>query len=313
MRPPFLFRLFLDLLATSLLLIAFAYNGTGNLAHEIVGTVMFLLLIAHNVFNRRWYGTLGKGRPEARSLVTAAINLALLVTMISLLATSLIISQSVFSFLPIATTFTTRQIHTLVGYGTLLIASTHLGLHWSMIMGVVRIRLGIARPSKAGVLMLRASTGFIVACGVYGLVAVDVASKLAMEVPNGFGTYEIVTSALVLHHVAIAGLSISIAHYSLKALRACKGEVPLTLCHPASAELVQVRWSKEDMTVALRWSPMTDDGVLRKWPMTQTDGSQEFAGKVVKTDMTARSGYPPGDHGNVKFSQKAEIISASGP
>ena len=46
MRPLFLFRLFLDFLAVSLLLIAFAYNGTGNLAHEIAGTLMFLLLIA---------------------------------------------------------------------------------------------------------------------------------------------------------------------------------------------------------------------------------------------------------------------------
>ncbi|CAN7234833.1 DUF4405 domain-containing protein [Rhizobium sp. LjRoot98] len=221
MRPLFLFRLFLDFLAISLLLSAFAYNGTGNLTHEVAGTAMFLLLIAHNVFNRRWYGTLRKGHPEARSMVTAAINLSLLISMISLLATSLIISQSVFSFLQIATTFTARQIHTLVGYGTLLIASTHLGLHWSIIMGVVRSRLGIAPPSKAGVLMLRALTGFIVACGVYSLVAVDVASKLAMEMPSGFGTYEIATSALLLQHVSIVGLGVSIAHYSLKALQAC--------------------------------------------------------------------------------------------
>ena len=88
---------------------------------------MFLLLVAHNIFNRRWYGTITKGRHEPRGIVTKAINLSLLASMLTLLVTSVIISQTVFSFLPLNTTFTARQIHAMVAYLVLLIAAVHLG------------------------------------------------------------------------------------------------------------------------------------------------------------------------------------------
>ena len=60
MKLPFSLRLFLDLVAVSLLLVALAYDWLGNTAHEIIGTAMFALLVSHNIFNRRWYGTITK-------------------------------------------------------------------------------------------------------------------------------------------------------------------------------------------------------------------------------------------------------------
>ena len=85
------------------------------------------------------------------------INLSLLATMLSLLVTSVIISQTVFSFLPVATSFTARQAHTLVAYGALLIVALHLGLQWSMIMGLVRGRLGIEANNRLRAWVLRAA------------------------------------------------------------------------------------------------------------------------------------------------------------
>jgi hypothetical protein len=77
-RPLFLFRLFLDFLAVGLLLAALAYDWLGNAAHEVIGTVLFLLLIAHGIFNRRWYGTIAKGWGEPRRAVAKTITLSLL-------------------------------------------------------------------------------------------------------------------------------------------------------------------------------------------------------------------------------------------
>ena len=57
-------------------------------------------------------------------------------TMLALVVTSVIISQAVFSFLPLTSTPTSRQIHTLVAYLALLAVGAHLGLHGPMIMGV---------------------------------------------------------------------------------------------------------------------------------------------------------------------------------
>ena len=68
--------------------------------------------------------------------------------MLSLLVTSVIISQTVFSFLPVGTSFTARQAHTVAAYGALLIVALHLGLQWSMIMGLVRGRLGFKANNR---------------------------------------------------------------------------------------------------------------------------------------------------------------------
>jgi hypothetical protein len=148
-RPLFLFRLFLDFMAACLLLAALAYDWLGNTAHEVIGTVMFLLLIAHGIFNRRWYGTIAKGWREPRRAVAKTITLSLLMTMLVLVVTSVIISQAVFSFLPLTSTPASRQIHTSVAYLVLLSVGTHLGLHWSKIMGIVRRWFGVTATANS--------------------------------------------------------------------------------------------------------------------------------------------------------------------
>ncbi|MET0528292.1 MAG: DUF4405 domain-containing protein [Microvirga sp.] len=219
----YLFRLALDFLAASLLIAAYAYNWLGNATHEVIGTTLFALLITHNISNRRWYGTIVKRRREARSVFAKVINLLLLGAMLSLLATSVIISQTVFSFLAVETSFTARQAHTLVAYGALLIVALHLGLQWSMIMGLVRSRLGIANSDKV-VWVMRVCAALIAIFGIHSLMALDIFSKLSMEVPTGFAAFEISTPALLLHHLAIVGLGICVVHSSLRLIQAARGK-----------------------------------------------------------------------------------------
>nr|WP_314257377.1 DUF4405 domain-containing protein [uncultured Devosia sp.] len=215
MKPLFLLRLVLDFVAAGLLLAALAYNLMGNLVHEIIGSAMFALLIGHNLFNRRWYGTVFKGRPEPRTLITKGLNLSLLVSMLTLLITSVTISQAVFIFLPISSTVTARQIHTMVGYLALLIVAVHLGLHWTMIMGVVRHLLKVTKESRLRTIMLRLIAAGIAASGIHSLVAVNVSSKLLMQFSMEFWDFQNATVAFFLHHAAIIGLGAVIGHYTL--------------------------------------------------------------------------------------------------
>ena len=60
MKLPFSLRLFLDLVAVSLCSSPWPMIGSGIRSHEIIGTAMFALLVSHNIFNRRWYGTITK-------------------------------------------------------------------------------------------------------------------------------------------------------------------------------------------------------------------------------------------------------------
>ena len=224
MNGLFLFRLALDFLAVSLLLAAYAYNWLGNATHEVIGTALFALLVSHNIFNRRWYGNLTKPHREARSRIAKVINLSLLCALVSLLVTSVIISQTVFGFLPVGTSFTARQAHTLAAYCALLIVALHLGLQWSMVMGLMRRRLGIENIDKGLVRAMRACAALIAVFGVHSLIALDVFSKLSMEVPIGFAAFEISTPALLFHHLATAGLGIYVVHGALRLIQAAPGK-----------------------------------------------------------------------------------------
>jgi hypothetical protein len=217
--PLFLFRLVLDFLAVSLLLAALAYDWLGNAAHEIIGTGMFVLLLSHNIFNRRWYSTIVKSRREPRGIVTKTVNLSLLITMLTLLVTGVIISQTVFSFLSLTSNFAVRQIHALSAYLALFIAAVHLGLHWSMIMDMMCGRFGITTKSKFRTFVLHMVAILIAACGVRSLFVVNVGSKLLMQMRFEFWDFQAATPAFFLHHIAIIGLCSFLAHYSLKLIK----------------------------------------------------------------------------------------------
>lgn len=55
-------RMWADLAMTVLLLCQMAWLLIGETTHEWTGTAMFLLFIVHHVLNRRWYGSLFKGK-----------------------------------------------------------------------------------------------------------------------------------------------------------------------------------------------------------------------------------------------------------
>ncbi|ARM91951.1 hypothetical protein RHEC894_PD00447 (plasmid) [Rhizobium sp. CIAT894] len=218
MKPLFLFRLILDLLTVSLLLAAFAYDWFGNAAHEIIGTLMFVLLISHNIFNRRWYGVVANGWQEPRSVFSKTITLCLLVMMVGLLATSVIISQTVFDFLALRSSFTARQIHALIAYLVLLIAALHLGLQWSMIMRVIGQALQVETNTRIPTATLRGLAFLIALYGFQSLFVIDIGPKLRLETTFSFWDFEAAAVEFILRHAAIIALCVMIVHYSLRLL-----------------------------------------------------------------------------------------------
>ena len=55
MPKKLLFRLIIDLVMILLLMLAFAYYLTGNLIHELTGTFVLILFMAHSIINGDWY------------------------------------------------------------------------------------------------------------------------------------------------------------------------------------------------------------------------------------------------------------------
>lgn len=219
MNPVFLLRLALDFTAASLLLAGLAYYWLDNVAHELIGTAMFLLVLVHNVFNRRWYGRLSKTPREALGLSNTVTILSLAAVMLVLLATSLMISKSVFSFLPLSGGYTVRQIHTLAAYWALVIVSIHLGMRWSMIMSTFRSLCGITGTSTVRVALLRVTALAIAVYGIHSAIVMGIGSKLTAEVSMDFWDFEASTFRFFAHTASILALGVFLGHYTAQWLR----------------------------------------------------------------------------------------------
>lgn len=218
MNKTFLVRLALDFLAAGLLLAGLAYYWLDNMAHELIGTGMFLLIIVHNTFNRRWYGTASKSARDARGLINLTIILCLLIAMVALLITSLMISRAVFSFLPLDGGFTARQIHTFAAYWALVIVSIHLGMRWSMIMNTMRNVFGIA-PNSIRTIALRVIAVAIAVYGVRSSFELGIGSKLSLQITMDMWDFGAATSGFFVNLISTAGLYIFLAHYAMKCVQ----------------------------------------------------------------------------------------------
>ncbi|MCW0000118.1 DUF4405 domain-containing protein [Pararhizobium sp. YC-54] len=216
MSPVFLTRLVFDLIAAGLLLFAFSYWWLGNVAHELAGTAMLLLVIAHNIFNRRWYGTIPIARREARSLFNVAVTLLLLAAMLALLVTSVLISHALSGIMPPFGGFTVRQIHTLAAYWVLVIVAVHLGLRWPMLMGVARKLAGISQPNAVRTLALRVVSLLMAIHGVWSSFALAVGTKLSMQMTLDWWNFEESVVGFFIHCIAVTGLYICLTYYAMK-------------------------------------------------------------------------------------------------
>jgi hypothetical protein len=232
MNSIFLLRLALNLLAVCLLVFGLSYWRLGNVVHELAGTAMFILLIAHNVFNRRWYGTIPRTRREARATFNVVVTAAPLLGMVVLLVTSVLISEALAGLAPYVGGFTARQLHTFAAYWVLAIVGIHLGLRWPVIMGVASSLSGISWTNPRTVTVLRATSALIAIYGVWSSFELGLGAKLAMQVSLDWWNFEESVARFFIHCAAIAGLYIFATYYAMKLIR-----------HPSVARL-DVVWRR---------------------------------------------------------------------
>ncbi|MBY5395367.1 DUF4405 domain-containing protein [Rhizobium leguminosarum] len=219
MSPFFVIRLVLDFTAAGLLLAALAYWWLDNTSHELIGTGMFILLLSHNVFNRRWWTRLPKAARGRPNLLTIASNISIALAISTLLVTSVLISRAMFAFLPVSGGPTAREIHILAAYWAFILAAVHLGLHWSMIMTVTGRLLRVSAPRPIRTAALRAAAGAIAAWGIYSTFVMGIGDRLIARPSIDFWDFQESTIGFFLHHIAILGACGCAAHYAAVWLR----------------------------------------------------------------------------------------------
>ena len=168
MKPKAVCKIIIDVLMTLALLFLMGYQFWGDAAHEWAGTGMFLLFLLHHILNRQWHQTLFRGKYTLSRVLSLAIDLLLLLTMLGLMASGVLLSSHVFAFLPLRGGMSfARLLHMASSYWGFVLMSLHLGLHWGKILGMIgRAVNGGQAVSKTRKMLLRILGS---ATAVYGL------------------------------------------------------------------------------------------------------------------------------------------------
>lgn len=209
-----------DLLMTLALLFLMGYQLWGETAHEIAGTGLFVLFILHHILNFRWYQSLFKGKYTAVRIFQIVTDLSVLIAMFALMYSGISMSRHVFAFLPIHNGLAmARRLHILGSYWGFLLMSLHLGLHWGMVSGIIGKSFSIQKQSKIKTVLCRIAAAMIAGYGFYVLIKRNFITYLFLKQEFVFLDYNESKILFYMDYLALMGLCIFAAHYTLRLLK----------------------------------------------------------------------------------------------
>ena len=137
--------------------------------------------------------------------------------MLILIYSGIVISKTVFAFLPFNSGLAlARRMHILGSYWGFLLMSLHIGTHWNMLWGLSRKAIGGKIRWKLANRVLPV-VGFVIALyGVFSFVKRDFSTYLFLKSEFVFMDYAEPKILFYIDHLAIMGLCIFIAYYLSK-------------------------------------------------------------------------------------------------
>ncbi|MDE6868255.1 MAG: DUF4405 domain-containing protein [Clostridia bacterium] len=160
-------KIAVDVAMFVLFLLLMEYHLLPEATHEWLGIAVFILFIAHNALNYKWYSVLFKGKYTAIRIVQTSLNFLLIIGMLLCMISALFVSREVFAGMNLQAGMVGRTLHMKATAWTFILMSVHLGLHWSMFVGMAkRIKLSVLTATVIK-WILRA---VVLGIAVYGIV-----------------------------------------------------------------------------------------------------------------------------------------------
>jgi len=208
---------------TIVLLIQMAYHITSSWAHEWIAVGMIVLFIAHHILNWSWIRNLRKGKYNAMRIFQTFINIFTFFCMMAVLISGAMMSIYIFSFdsINLRQSFA-RTLHHISAYWCFVFISLHIGLHWGIIMGMVRKltkKESIQNNDK-----IVSFVGIIVATyGLYAFITRQVPHYMFHRIQYSFFDYSEPPIFFFIDYLAIMGLFVFLAYYIGKLIRRYSG------------------------------------------------------------------------------------------
>lgn len=213
-------KLVVDICMTILLFILMAYHYVGTQWHEIAGTAMLVLFVLHHILNGSWYRTLGKGKYTSGRIFLTVVDIFLLIVMFLLMLSGIAMSRYVFRFLDLPVSMAlARGMHMTTSYAGFLLMGIHIGIHYGMLMGMVRKAFSITKENVVRTWILRGIAALIAVYGIYALYKRDFINYISQKVMFAFFDLNEPKIYFFLDYIAIMGLMIFISYYLQKYLQ----------------------------------------------------------------------------------------------
>lgn len=204
-----------DMAMTILLILLMAYELVGQAVHEWIGIGMFVLFVLHHVLNSKWSRAIRKGKYTPLRILQTILVAAILLTMFGSMISGVILSRHVFSFLPIrGGRSLARTLHMLAAYWGFVFMSLHLGLHWSMIMGIAQKY--IVKPSEIRKWVLRGIAFLTAGYGIYAFVKRDIGNYMLLKNQFVFFDFEEPFILFLIDYAAVMGVFVFAGYYLSK-------------------------------------------------------------------------------------------------
>ena len=172
-----------DVCMTVLLLFLMAYQVTGEAAHEWIGISMTVLVVIHQILNRKWYAAIFKGKYNVYRIITTVINFLLLSAFFLTALCGMSMSGHAVPFLYgiINMTFAHRM-HLSMSYWSFVLMGLHLGMH----IPVMFQKMKLTNKFQSALMFF-----FLVACiGLFFFLKNGIPNYLFFRVPFVFLDYE---------------------------------------------------------------------------------------------------------------------------
>lgn len=220
MKPKMIAKICVDIGMTIALLLLMPYELVGQAAHEWIGIGIFILFIVHHILNGKWSRNLRKGAYTPLRVWQTLLVILVLASMIGAMVSGIILSRRALSFLPINGGHSfARRLHMLASYWGFVLMSLHLGLHWSMMMGMARKLVKTASPVRTWILRILALA--IGGYGVFAFIKREIGSYMCLKIQFVFFDFEEPLVFFLLDYVAVMGLFVFIGHYLAEILKRC--------------------------------------------------------------------------------------------
>ena len=211
-------KIVVDIGMTVMLLFLMTYERIGEATHEWLGIGMFVLFITHHILNRKWSWCVFKGKYTLFRIWQTVLVIGILLTMVGSMYSGVILSEHALSFLPIkgGRAFA-REVHMISAYWGFVLMSLHLGLHWSMMMGMTK-RFVKELPT-AGKWLLRGIAALAAGYGVYAFIHREIRRYMLLINHFAFFDFEEPLIFFLADYVAVMALFVLVSHYFSKGLR----------------------------------------------------------------------------------------------